>query len=142
VPSYEELLAQLLTLLRRSIPAQALTALLATLSALFKFLLIPSVNNSDTDHNIDRDEYKDLLRTTRTQVLRVLPKCNPEVQRAVGEVWGVGVLRRVKGKGRERAVGLLLGDDDGKGEQDFCAWCVVSACKVRIFYVPFSYLGG
>jgi U3 small nucleolar RNA-associated protein 20 len=145
LPSYNELLTQLLALLRRSIPTQALTALLATLSALFKYLLIPSTNNTDAaqvaDQNVGHDEDDDLLKATWKQILRSLPRCNAEVQRAVGEVWGVGVLRRVKGKERERTVGFLIEGEgesmQGKGVQDFCAWCVVSACKVRTLYFHF-----
>jgi hypothetical protein len=141
LPSYNELLTQLLALLRRSIPAQALTALLATLSALFKYLLIPSTNNTDAAQVADQNGHDgddDLLKATWKQILRSLPRCNVEVQRAVGEVWGVGILRRVKGKERERTVGFLIEGEgegmQGKGVQDFCAWCVVSACKVRTLY--------
>jgi hypothetical protein len=138
LPSYNELLTQLLALLRRSIPAQALTALLATLSVSFKYLLIPSTNNTDAAQTVDHDGDDDLLKATWKQILRSLPRCNVEVQRAVGEVWGVGILRRVKGKERERTVGFLIEGEgegmQGKGVQDFCAWCVVSACKVRTLY--------
>ena len=142
LPSYNELLAQLLALLRRSIPAQALTALLAALSALFKYLLIPSTTNAYpaqvADQNGDNSGDDDLLKATWKQILRSLPQCNVEVHRSMGEVWGVCILRRVKGKERERTLHFLIEREgegmQGKGVQDFCAWCVVSACKVRTFY--------
>ena len=66
-----------------------------------------------------------------------LEKCHgkTEVQRALGEVWGVGVMRRLKIAGRERVVAVLLGDegaDNGNAIQDACAWMFVSACSVSL----------
>jgi hypothetical protein len=60
LPSYTELLTRLIDLLPRSIPAQALTALLATLSALFKHLLISSVYSLDETLDCNQD-LKDIL---------------------------------------------------------------------------------
>lgn len=63
------------------------------------------------------------------------------MQRALGEVWGVGVMRRLKVAGREQVVGVMLGDgntDQGGEIQDACAWMFVSACKVSSCLVIFN----
>ncbi|TFK50804.1 hypothetical protein OE88DRAFT_1680621 [Heliocybe sulcata] len=112
-PAYQELLTRLLSFLPRKIPAPTLTAVLSALSALFKYLLIPSTE-------------ADLLNTTWEALRDVLVKCNGEVQRAVAEVWGA-LLRRFKSAVRERAVELISESVDGI--DDACAWMVVSACK-------------
>ena len=136
LPSYADTLTRLLNLLPRSIPAETLTALLSTLSALFKHLLIPSINNSiqsegpAEDQGLGEDE--DLLLSTWVHAVRILQKCNPEIQRAVGELWGASVLRRLKGDEREHAIRLLIDLKDMEGLQDVKAWIVVFACKVCI----------
>ncbi|KZT18582.1 hypothetical protein NEOLEDRAFT_1246369 [Neolentinus lepideus HHB14362 ss-1] len=112
-PAYQEILARLLDYLPRKIPAPTLTAVLSALSALFKYLLIPSTEG-------------DLLNETWDALRDVLVKCNGEVQRAVAEVWGA-VLRRFKSAVRERAVELIAGSVEGI--EDACAWMVVFACK-------------
>ena len=43
-PEYPRVLKRLLQLLPRSLSAEALTALLATFSALFKYILVPTVD--------------------------------------------------------------------------------------------------
>jgi U3 small nucleolar RNA-associated protein 20 len=132
-----DLLTDLLGFLPRGIPAETLTTLLSTLSALFKYLLVPSVNHSDPPSNADADAPQDqnhekeaemdLLSKTWSLLLKTLPRHNPEIQRAVGELWGVGVLRRLKGVERERAVGMLLeGEDSG----EVAAWSIAFACQV------------
>jgi U3 small nucleolar RNA-associated protein 20 len=114
LPAYPDLLERLLQLLPRSISAPALTALLETLSSLFKYLLVSSIDS-------------ELLERTWSSMCGVLPRCLSEVQRAVAEVWGA-VLRRLKASAREKAVELLAADI--KGIEDACAWILVFACKV------------
>ncbi|KAG6844945.1 hypothetical protein H0H87_002278 [Tephrocybe sp. NHM501043] len=110
-PIYEDMLTRLLKLLPRSISAPALTALLETFSALFKFLLVPTPG---------------LLEETWNAVRATLPGCLPEIQRAMAEVWG-SVLRRLKPAAREEAVRLLA--DQTAGIDDAAAWVVVFASK-------------
>ncbi|KAF7327783.1 DRIM domain-containing protein [Mycena kentingensis (nom. inval.)] len=116
----DPVLPRLLSLLKSSknISAQALTTLLATLAAVFKFLLVP-------------EQGLGLLETTWGQIRDVLPRCLPDVQRALAEVWG-GVLRRLKSAAKEHALVLLCesaADEDGKNVEDAVAWCLVYACK-------------
>jgi hypothetical protein len=113
-PIYTNILDRLLKLLPRSINAVALTALLETFSALFKFLLVPSI-------------HLQLLEETWDSVRLILPKCLPEIQRAMAEVWG-SVLRRLKTAPRARAVNLLA--KNLEGVEDASAWAIVYACKV------------
>jgi U3 small nucleolar RNA-associated protein 20 len=115
-PSYVDLLEVLLRLLPRPISAPSLTALLATLSGIFKYLLVPSIK-------------LDLLDQTWSSFRAVLPTCSPEVQRAAAEVWGF-VLRRLKSVARQRAVVLMA--QNLEGVEDASAWMVVLACKVRM----------
>ncbi|KAJ7274418.1 hypothetical protein B0H12DRAFT_397816 [Mycena haematopus] len=123
-PTYlDPILPRLLALLLRSktISAPALTALLATFAALFKFLLIPASSSTELE----------LLEKTWTCIRDILPRCLPEVQRTMAEVWG-GVLRRLKLEAKERAVALLAESviNQSAGDvQDAVAWCVVYACK-------------
>ncbi|KAG1731833.1 armadillo-type protein [Suillus paluster] len=112
-PSYADLLEVLLRLLPQPIPAPSLTALLATLSGLFRYLLVPSIN-------------LDLLDQTWSSFRAVLPTCNSDVQRAAAEVWG-SVLRRLKSVARERAVILMAKNPEGV--EDASAWMIVFACK-------------
>ncbi|KAJ7475832.1 armadillo-type protein [Mycena latifolia] len=119
----DPVLPRLLALLLRSktISAPALTALLATFASLFKFLLIPATSSSELD----------LLEKTWTCIRDILPRCLPEVQRAMAEVWG-GVLRRLKPEAKEKAVTLLADsviEQSASEVQDAAAWCVVYACK-------------
>jgi U3 small nucleolar RNA-associated protein 20 len=116
-PDYDCILAALLRLLPRHISPEALTALLATFSTVFKFLLAPS-------------SVEDIIPRTWTSIHSVLPSCNPEVQRAFAEVWG-SLLRRLKTPSRIVAVELLA--SELAGVEDACAWAVVFACKVRLF---------
>lgn len=114
-PIYTDLLQRLLKLLPRSISAPALTALLETLSVIFKFLLVSSIR-------------LDLLDATWPLIRNVLPKCVSEIQRAVAEVWG-SIIRRLKLAARERAVRLVAETADGL--EDASSWIIVLACKVR-----------
>ena len=113
-PSYFDILQKLLHLLPRSLSPEALTALLATLSALFKYILIPSAN-------------EEMLEKTWKMTQPTLRGCNPEAGRTVAEVWG-SLLRRLKTDFRGKAVKLMMLDLDGV--EDLCAWAVVYACKV------------
>ncbi|KAG1882502.1 armadillo-type protein [Suillus subluteus] len=112
-PSYVDLLEVLLRLLPRPISAPSLTALLATLSGLFRYLLVPSIN-------------LDLLDQTWSSFRAVLPTCNSDVQRAAAEVWG-SVLRRLKSVAREKAVILMA--QNLEGVEDASAWMMIFACK-------------
>ena len=115
-PEYPRVLKRLLQLLPRSLSAEALTALLATFSALFKYVLVPSVDS-------------DLLGQAWSAFGDVLPQCHPEVQRATAEVWGA-TMRRLKVSLRDDAVRIVAESaDDTLG--DGCAWIFVTACKVR-----------
>ena len=116
-PIYADLLQKLLSLLPRPISPPALTCLLETLSSLFRYLLIPSVNLVLVDQTWDA-------------ICQVLLKCHGEIQRAVAEVWG-SCLRRMKKEARENAV-TLLADRTGDIE-DASAWALVFACKVCIY---------
>jgi hypothetical protein len=118
-PIYTSLLDHLLALLPRTISAAALTALLETLASLFRYLLIPAINNT-------------LLEETWTRLCHILPKCLAEIQRAVAEVWG-GVLRRMKTGPREKAVQLIA--QNAASIEDASAWVIVYASKVcRIYF--------
>lgn len=115
-PVYADLLAKLLVFLPRPIATPALTALLATLSGLFRYLLVPSI-------------HLNLLQQTWSSFHAVLPSCSPEVQRAAAEVWA-SVLRRLKTSAREKAVLLMANNLDGV--EVAAAWVLVFACKVSI----------
>lgn len=127
VPVYDTLLKCLFPLLARSISAEALTALLSTLSALFKYLLIPST--SDADSTIEAES--GMLRTTWSQLLAILGKCNLEVQRATAETWAF-VLRRLRQSARDRCVKLMLLEEGQSldGVEDALAWMFQFATKV------------
>jgi U3 small nucleolar RNA-associated protein 20 len=114
-PVYPDLLHRLLALLPRSISAPALTTLLETFSSLFRYLLIPSIN-------------LDLLEKTWNLLRSTLPKCLPEIQRAVAEVWA-SALRKMKSGAREKAITLLA--TNARGVEDASTWVFVYACKVR-----------
>jgi U3 small nucleolar RNA-associated protein 20 len=111
---YSDILSRLLGLLPRSLSAASFSALMETLSALFKYLLIPS-----------SDEF--LVESSWSQLRVVLPSANPEVQRAVAEVWG-SVLRRLRLASREKALSSLI--HDLYGVEDAAAWALVFSCKV------------
>ena len=121
-PIYVDLLIKLLSLLPRSISPPVLTCLLETLSSLFRYLLIPSLNLA-------------LLDQTWDSISQVLPKCHGEIQRAVAEVWG-SCLRRMKKEAREKSV-VLLADRTGDIENT-SAWALVFACKVYIVIIYLS----
>ncbi|KAI0937862.1 hypothetical protein AcW1_003904 [Taiwanofungus camphoratus] len=113
-PKYPDILRRLIQLLPRSLSAPTLTALLATFSALFKYLLIPAVQ-------------PELLEQAWSVFRDTLPRCSPEVQRAAAEVWGA-TLRRLKASSREQCVILIAKSTEGS-IADACAWMFVYACK-------------
>ncbi|KIK59621.1 hypothetical protein GYMLUDRAFT_673813 [Collybiopsis luxurians FD-317 M1] len=115
-PVYPELLDRLLQLAAKSISTDALTVLLSTLSSLFKYLLLPSTESAP-------------LEQTWTSFRKTLPRCLPEIQRALAEVWG-SVLRKLKTALRPTAVVLIT--EDLESIDDPAAWCFVSACKTAI----------
>ena len=108
-------MSALIPLLRRVIPSEALTSLLATFSALFKYIMIPS------------DDF-DVIQRVWASFREALPKCGPEVRQATAEVWGV-LIRKLKLPTRTKLVTLLVSDLNGT--EDFIPWVVVDACKVH-----------
>lgn len=114
-----------------------------TLGALWKWVLIPSL--TVTPEGIAPEIC--LLEQTWAQLTATLSRCTPEVQRALAEVWGTGVLRRLKNDGGWRGKGIqMLGEcirngvGEGKGMDDMCAWSIVYACQVSVCSIPFGYL--
>lgn len=109
-----------------------------TLGALWKWVLIPSLTTATGPE-------ESLLEKTWTRLTSTLIRCTPEVQRALAEVWGAGVLRRLKNDGDWRTRGVQMlgecargGDLEGKGMEDMCAWSVVYACQVSSFLQPLA----
>ncbi|KAH6910215.1 U3 snoRNP protein Utp20 [Coprinopsis sp. MPI-PUGE-AT-0042] len=64
--------------------------------------------------------------TRNVQLPATLPKCLPEIQRAMAEVWG-SVLRKLKTTARAKAVTMLARAADPV--DDASAWVLVYACK-------------
>ena len=111
---FENLISKLVALLRRAIPSEALTSLLATFSALFKYIMIPS------------DEFE-VIQRVWASFREALLKCGSEVRRATAEVWGV-LVRKLKLSTRTKLVILLVSDFHEIA--DFIPWVIVDACKV------------
>ena len=109
-------MSKLVPLLRRAIPSDALTALLAIFSALFKYIMIPS------------DSF-DVIQRIWVSFRETLSKSSLEVRRATAEVWGV-LVRKLKLQTRVRLVTLLVSDLDGV--EDIVPWVIVDACKVSL----------
>ncbi|KAL5476563.1 UTP20_1 [Sanghuangporus weigelae] len=97
---------------------EVLTALLASLTSVFKYVMIPSVSESNNTV---------ALSTTWTYLSTALVKCNSEVQRAIAEVWS-SVLRRLRKDDRLQCVELMMGS--ARLLNDFVAWSLVFAAKV------------
>jgi U3 small nucleolar RNA-associated protein 20 len=113
-PVYPSILKRLLKLFPRSLEPAALTILLETVASLFRYLLVPSIHT-------------ELITHSWGAIRLILPKCLPEIQRAVAEVWG-SVLRRLKTTSREHAVKLLA--ENAEGLEDASAWAIVFSSKV------------
>jgi len=111
---FEDLISKLVTLLRRAIPSDALTSLLATFSALFKHIMIPS------------DDFE-VIQRVWASFREALLKGSSEVRQATAEVWGV-LVRKLKLPTRTKLVTLLVSDLNGI--VDFIPWVIVDACKV------------
>lgn len=111
---YPSILKRLLKLFPRSLEPAALTVLLETLASLFRYLLVPSIHT-------------ELITHSWGAIRLILPKCLPEIQRAIAEVWG-SVLRRLKTASREHAVKLLA--ENVEGLEDVSAWAIVFSSKV------------
>lgn len=112
---FENLISKLVPLLRRAIPSDALTSLLATFSGLFKYIVIPSDNFGT-------------IKIVWESFRETLLKCSSEVHRATAEVWGV-LVRKLKPPARIELVALLVSDLNGV--EDFIPWVIVDACKVN-----------
>ncbi|THG95629.1 hypothetical protein EW026_g6070 [Hermanssonia centrifuga] len=108
-PLHSQILSHSLKLLARSLLADTLTILLETFSALFKYVLIPSEATEEA-----WSSFSDAL-----------PACDPEVQRALAELWG-SALRRMKAAARENCVVAIA----SSASPDVSAWIYVSACKL------------
>lgn len=109
-------MSKLVPLLRRAIPSDALTSLLATFSGLFKYIMIPSENF-------------DVIQTVWTLFRETLLRCGSEVRQATAEVWGM-LVRKLKLSVRIKLVALLVSDLNGI--EDFIPWVIVDACKVNL----------
>jgi len=122
-PVYNDLIERLLKHLMRSISPEALTVLLETFNTLFRFLLVPSI-------------HPELLEATWVSIKTTLPKCLPEIQRAMAEVWA-SVLRKLKSSTREKAVQLVAAS--ASGVDDASAWVFVYACKVNFLVLEHGF---
>lgn len=113
-PRHSEILQILLSILPKSLSAPTFTVLLETLSSFIKYVTTPL----------------DLVEDTWKAFQIQLPKCNPEVQRAVAELWGT-IIRRLKLPIREKCSIAMVENPD----VDISAWIFVSACKVGGAYL-------
>ncbi|KAL5498462.1 UTP20 [Sanghuangporus vaninii] len=116
-PAYESIISCLFDILIRRRSPEVLTALLASLTSVFKYVMIPSASESNNTG---------VLSTTWTYLSTTLVKCNPEVQRAVAEVWS-SVLRRLRKGDRQQCVGLMM--VSARGLNEFVAWSFVFTAK-------------
>ncbi|KAM6502751.1 Armadillo-type fold [Amanita muscaria] len=116
LPVYPTILSTLLSLLPKLISAEALSVLLSTLAALFKSILVPSLQDDTM-----------LLEETWTEMCSTLKKCLPEIQTAVADVLGA-FLRRLKGNViKEKAMVLLA--ENLQDLESVGATALVYACK-------------
>ena len=116
---FESIHETLLSFLHRKLSANNLTLLLSTLSSLFRYVAPLSSQEQSTK------VYCKLLLTFR--------RCNPEIQRAGGEVWA-SVIRRVKGKDRVHLLTILV-DNITEGDGVFEAWSSVAAAKASVYFM-------
>ena len=114
---YASIQERLLKLLPRSLAAETLKIVLDTFSIAFKYVAIPS----------------EAIGETWTAFAEVLPKCDPEVQRAVAELWGA-TIRRLKAQAREKCVLAIV----SSASPDVSSWVFVTACKVRFVMGMFA----
>lgn len=116
-PDYEAITDCLFELLPRRLEPEILSALLGSLTTVFKHVLVPGISDLEST---------DILSSTWSRLRATLMKCNPEVQRAVAEMWS-SLLRRLKKDDRERCVRLMIGSAHDSG--DFIAWSFVFTAK-------------
>lgn len=117
MPAYDEITSCLFGFLPRRLSPDAFTALLTALNSVFKQLLVPVL----------KDASNDVLEVTWTSITSPLLRCNPEISRAVSEVWA-SVLRRVTERSRRKCVQVMISTLEGN--EDFVAWSLVFASKV------------
>jgi U3 small nucleolar RNA-associated protein 20 len=122
-PVYTVLLKRLVPLLVQKLEPVALAELLATLVALFKYVLMPTLPSS-------------LLGVTWNELRQPFENCDDEGRRMLGEVWGAA-LRRMKPDQRGTCVALMLdGLKSNTSLRDGIAWATVAACRVRVIFIP------
>lgn len=120
LPSYEKLLGTLVPLLMRKIETGALTELLSSLLALFKYVLIPSLSSPPSP----------LLTSTWRELSQPFVSSSDEGKRMLGEVWG-STIRRMKVEYRSTAIKLMLKSLMKEGDLgDGICWVLVEACQV------------
>ena len=120
LPQYPTILTSVTSLLKRTLVSDTLTALLATLSSLFRYIVIPASQLLRPTWVTLR---KCLIDSTTTQK----GVAGEELRRMLAEVWGV-LLRRLKASQREEAVTLLM---DGLEDcEEGVAWVLIYAIKV------------
>ncbi|KDQ13943.1 hypothetical protein BOTBODRAFT_33064 [Botryobasidium botryosum FD-172 SS1] len=130
-PLYSAILQKLLALLRLSLPPETLTALLAALSSIFKYVFIPALSNLESGVGLEETwgGIRDSIRVS-----------GDEVRRMLSEVWGA-VVRRMKGssvpgeRGLREELLLIMTKEPEAGEyeaavlEDCVARTLVAACK-------------
>lgn len=115
---YTTLLKQLISLLLQKLDPAALTELLATLVAFFKYVLLPTLPST-------------LLAFTWDELQHPLEKCDDEARRMLGEVWGAA-LRRMKLDQREACIAFMSDSlKTNPSLRDGTAWAIVASCQVR-----------
>lgn len=118
-PVYTILLKRLVPVLLQKLEPVALAELLATLVALFKYVLIPTLPSP-------------LLGVTWNELQQPFENCDDEGRRMLGEVWGAA-LRRMKPDQRGTCVALMFdGLNSNSSLRDGIAWATVAACQVRV----------
>ena len=117
VPAYDEITSCLFAFLPRRLSAEAFNALLPALISVFRLLLIPSLKDAASDALGDT-----WIRLTSTSL-----RCNPEIKRAVSEVWA-SVIRRMKESERRKCIEMMASNSEGN--EDVVAWSLVFASKV------------
>ena len=105
---YATLPTTTLSLLTRSLPPDALTSLLATLSSLFNYLLVPSA------HALPVSTW-DLLKQSQM-------KFHAEIRRALAEGWRAALLRL-------KLAAVELSMSTPSEVEDFAAYTLVPACS-------------
>lgn len=119
VPMYLSLIQELLPLLLRKLNPAAFEELLATLLAIFKYILIPSLPSTN-------------LRDTWQQLRRPFIESSPDGCRMLGELWGA-VVRRLTSDERTKLVSMMVYSLFDEPElRDGIAWVFVTACQVGL----------